>query len=284
MKKISWAIDRFCQKHRRFGIPNLMMYIALGNAVVLIFDLMDTSGMLLSLLSFDPVAVLTRGQVWRLITFVLIPPFSSNLIFTALAIYFYYFIGSSLERQWGTAKFTLYYLSGMLLTVIYGVAVSFFVRFGVPMSAIYINLSMFFAFATLWPDMRFLVFYFIPVKVKWLALLDAIFFVYGIIRNPFPLNLLPIVAIFNYLFFCGDELWQAIRPYITRNQSGAVNFRRAAKKVRREQKNAPYTRKCEVCGRTDTDYPELGFRYCSRCGGYHCFCEDHINNHSHFTQ
>ena len=261
-----------------------MMYIAIGNAMVTIFALMDTTRTLIELLAFDPVSTFARGQVWRIVTFVLIPPSSGNILFSILAIYFYYMIGSSLEQQWGTARFTLYYISGMLFTIIYGVAIWLITGYGYSINAVYINLSMFFSFATLWPDMRVLLFFFIPVKIKWLAIANAGFFVFGILTTSFPLNLLPVVAILNYLLFCGDDLRQLIRPSAERNRPEAVNFRRAARKVRREQKNAPYTRKCAVCGRTDTDYPDLGFRYCSRCEGYHCFCEDHISNHTHFTE
>ena len=44
---------------------------------------------------------------------------------------------------------------------------------------------------------------------------------------------------------------------------------------------APYTHKCTVCGKTDVDSPDLEFRYCSRCNGYHCYCQEHISNHTH---
>ena len=56
------------------------------------------------------------------------------------------------------------------------------------------------------------------------------------------------------------------------------------RRINREQNSKPYHHKCAVCGRTDADHPELEFRYCSRCAGYHCFCQDHINNHIHFTE
>ena len=278
------VIDRFCYKHPRFGIPNLMLFVAVGNAVVLLFGLMDTTGKLVNYLSFDPMLIFTQGQVWRLLTFLLVPENNGNIIFTAITVYLYYFIGSTLERQWGTPKFNFYYISGVIFTIIYGVAVWLISGWNVSVSTMYINLSMFFSFATLWPDMRLLLFFIIPVKIKWLALVNAVFFVIGIIVEPFPLNLLPIVAILNYLMFCGGDLWRVFQPYKARNSGNAVNFRRAARKVKQQQKNAAYTRKCAVCGRTDTDHPELTFRYCSRCAGYHCFCEDHIGNHVHFTE
>ena len=148
----------------------------------------------------------------------------------------------------------------------------------------YFNLSMFFVFATMFPETRVLLFFFIPVKIKWLAILDAVYFVLAIIQTPFPANLMPVVAVLNFLLFCFDDLVGFIRPIKARNSKSAVNFRKEARRIHRQQAKAPYTKKCAVCGRTDTDHPELEFRYCSKCAGYHCFCQDHINSHVHFTE
>ena len=109
-------------------------------------------------------------------------------------------------------------------------------------------------------------------------------FVLGIITTAFPLNLLPVVAVLNYLVYCGDWLFDFFRPSHVRQRQKTVNFKREARRIQREQANKPYHYKCAVCGRTDVDHPELEFRYCSRCVGYHCFCQDHINNHVHFTE
>jgi hypothetical protein len=143
---------------------------------------------------------------------------------------------------------------------------------------------MFFTFATLYPDMQVLLFFIIPIKMKWLGIVNAVFFAYEVIILPFPVNLLPVVAVLNYLLFCGDWLFSYVRPARVKQQKNTVNFRNEVRRINREQRNKPYTRKCAVCGRTDTDYPDLEFRYCSRCAGYHCFCIDHINNHVHFTE
>ena len=184
----------------------------------------------------------------------------------------------------GNGKFTIYYVSGMLLTAIYGVVLSAILGRDVIVSTTYLNLSMFFAFATLYPDMQVLLFFIIPIKVKYLAYVDAALFVLGVVTTSFPLNLLPVVAVLNYLVYCGDWLFDFFRPSHVRQRQKTVNFKREARRIQREQANKPYHYKCAVCGRTDTDYPELEFRYCSRCVGYHCFCQDHINNHVHFTE
>ena len=148
----------------------------------------------------------------------------------------------------------------------------------------YIYLSMFFTFATYYPDVQVLLFFILPIKIKWLAWVDAVFFVYSVFTLPFPNSLLPVVAILNYLLFCGDILFSSFALPRIRQQRKTIRFRNEAARVRREQAEKPYRFKCAVCGRTDTDHPELEFRYCSRCAGYHCFCQEHINNHIHFTE
>lgn len=274
-------VDRFCYKHPRFGIPNLMLYIVIGNVIVWLFDMMNTTIPLSSFLAFSPAYIL-RGQVWRLVTFAIIP--NSYGFLALIAFYFYYFIGSTIEREWGSGKFTIYFFTGMVLTVVYGFVLYFITGVSYSVSAEYIYLSMFFTFATLYPDMQVLLFFIIPIKMKWLGIVDGVFFLYEVLTGTFPSNLLPLVAVLNYLLFCGGWLFDYFRPARVKQRKNTVNFKNEVRRIQYEQKTKPYTRKCEVCGRTDTDYPQLEFRYCSRCAGYHCFCIDHINNHVHFTQ
>lgn len=282
MRKLMNRIERFCYQHPRFGIPNLMMIIVFGNAAMWLLMQMDTTAQLYQLLRFSGQAVL-HGQIWRIITFVFIPG-ESNLLWLAISLYFYYWIGSSLEREWGNGKFTIYYVSGMLLTAIYGVLLSLILGQDVVVNTTYLNLSLFFAFATLFPDVQVLLFFIIPIKVKWLAYLDAALFVLAVVTLPFPIDLLPVVAVLNYLVFCGDWLFDYFRPNRIRQRQKTVNFKREARRINREQSSKPYNHKCAVCGKTDAEHPELEFRYCSRCAGYHCFCQEHINNHIHFTE
>ena len=295
MKKLMQAVDRFCYRHPRFGIPNLMLYVVIANAIIWVFSMMDSTNTLIPLLSFSPYHIL-RGQIWRLFTFALLP-FTYSFL-ALIAFYFYYFIGTTIEREWGSGKFTVYFFSGLVLTVVFGFIVyavtgrglddsskeylSLYI--GTQMGAYYIYLSMFFTFATLYPEMQVLLFFFIPVKMKWLGLLDLALFIYELVTGVFPFSLLPVVAMLNYLLFCGEYLWELLRPLNRRQRANVLNFRRESQRIRYEQRSRPYTRRCEVCGRTDTDFPDLEFRYCSRCAGYHCFCIDHINNHRHFTE
>ncbi len=292
MKKISNAIDRFSYKHPGFGINNLMLFIVIGKAIVYVMSLIDRSGYFLGYLLFSPQMII-QGQVWRIITFIFIPN-SMSPIFLLISLYFYYFIGTSLEREWGKAKFTLYYISGILFTVVYGMIAGLISRSSLLILAdsTYINLSMFFVFATLYPENRVLLFFIIPIKIKWLAYVDAAFFAFGIIQylaaGYFVLALLPVVAVLNYFFFCGDIIIERIgflrARFFSRRPSNVINMKKAAERARAENEGRGYTHKCSVCGRTDADHPELEFRYCSRCVGFHCFCQDHIHSHVHFTE
>ena len=275
MKSPLRFIDRFCYKHPNFGVPNLMKYIAIGNVVFLLASMANP--LLLSYLSFDP-ALIMQGQVWRIISFVFIPPSQGLLAF--IAIYFYYWLGKTLEAHWGTAQFNIYFFSGVILTVLYGFIMYFVTGTRFVLSAQYIYLSMFFSFATIYPNITVLLFFVIPVKMKYLAIVNAAFFVMGVVSTPFPASLLPVVAIANFLLFCGGELFGSRQ----RASKATINFRKESARIRKEQEAQLYRHKCSVCGKTDKDYPDLEFRYCSRCQGYHCFCEEHINNHIHFTE
>ena len=284
MKALNRAITKFCHKHRKFGIPGLMKYVVFISAAVYIIFMMDATSSLHDLLMFKP-ALIARGEIWRLLTWLFLP-LNSNLFFTAIMLYFYYFIGSTLEREWGTPKFTIYYIFGILLNIIYGF-ISYLAARTIPyLAPNFINLSMFFAFAVMFPEQRVMLFFFIPVKIKWLAMLNAVFFIYSIIDSLINAGiipaLLPVIALLNFIIICGSDLLRLLKPLKARRSPQAVNFKKAARQVQRERAAEPFRHKCSVCGRTDTEFPNLEFRYCSRCEGYHCFCAEHINNHVHF--
>ena len=284
MRKLMNKIDRFCYMHPRFGIPNLMLIVVIGNAAVWLLTKMDTTGQIVSLLSGSAQGIL-HGQVWRLVTYVFVPTEASP-IWLLVMLYFYYWIGSCLEREWGNGKFTIYYVSGMLLTAIYGVVLSAILGRDVIVSTTYLNLSMFFAFATLYPDAQVLLFVFIPVKIKWMAILAACYFAYIIffcaVSRYWIGVVLPLVALLNFFVFFAPELGRFAKREQTRTKQ-AAHFHNTVRQTQREQQSQRYPHKCAVCGRTDVTNPELQFRYCAKCAGYHCFRADHIFNHVHFT-
>lgn len=286
MRAINNWIDKFCRDHPNFGVPNLMLYIAVANVAIYLIDLFSLGGVSLSsMLSFSRDAIL-HGQVWRLVTFVLIPQAGdllffkgTGIFFVVVSAYFYYWIGSLLEREWGTGRFTFFYLSGVVFNIIFGLVAGY-------ASMYYINLSMFFSFAVLYPDLQVLLFFILPIKVKWLAWVDAALFAWDVVAALLSLNivgaLLPIVAILNFLLFFWENFAEALgyrkQRFQHQHSAQTVNFKKAQKSAY-EKKG--YIHKCAVCGKTDTDYPDMEFRYCSKCNGYYCYCMDHINNHVH---
>ena len=308
MRAISRWLDRFCYNHPRFGIPELMKYIAIGNVAVFIADML-MNGMLTSWIAFMPEQIL-RGEIWRLVTFVFLPVSSGGYtifgqtFFFALATFFYYWIGTALERQWGTTRFTVFYGLGVILNivagfVIYAVLVGQLTGVGVAaaqarsylrtlstISMTYVNMSLFFSFATLYPDMRVFLYGIIPIKVKWLAWLDVLFFVWSIgsylLDGQWAMALAPVIAILNYLIFFWEDLARSLnlgREKVRhRTSAQTINFKKAQKEV---QQRKGYLHKCAVCGITDADDPNMEFRYCSKCNGYYCYCMRHINNHTH---
>lgn len=290
MKKLYDGMQRFCAAHPRFGIPNLMRVIVIGNVAVYVLMLLTQANdaNALSFLTFNLNALL-HGEVWRLVTFVFVPAYSSPFALL-ISLYFYYWIGSTLERQWGTAKFNLYYISGALLTVL-GVVLASLITGNPYLTAAgtgYVNLSMFFAFAFLFPDTTALLFFILPVKMKWLAYLDGALFAFDIIKAIGAHNwagvVLPIVALLNFAVFIWPEVHYLKERAKYQNSRKTVQFRQAQQQQAKQAQQQGYRHKCAVCGRTDTDYPDLQFRYCSKCVGYHCFCQDHIFNHVHFTE
>lgn len=285
MRSIESWLDRFCAKHRRWAIPNLMLYIVMGSVAVYLLDMFSQYAAS-QLLTFIPAAIF-RGQIWRLITFIFVPLNGGMLgvLGTALTLYLYYFIGSALEREWGSAKFTIFYGAGVLFNIVAGLVLSLLVGINYPGPIVnihYLNLSMFLAFAALYPNMQMMLFFIIPVKMKWLAWLDVAIFAWGILSSLFHLNLagavLPIVAILNFLLFFSDSALRIFGRMKHQTSKQTINFKKATKAA---QQSKGYLHKCAVCGRTDADSPGLEFRYCSKCNGYYCYCMDHINNHVH---
>ena len=294
--------NKFERKFGRYAIPNLSLYLVICYAVGYLIYIINPS--FLGYLTLDPFKIFMHGQIWRLITFVFVPERSGFILWFVMTTLLYYYIGNILERQWGTTRFTVFYGLGVLLNilvglVIYGVNYGQLSGAGIPADQIqnylsnfatvdmyYINMSLFFSFATLYPEMQVLLMGILPLKVKWLAWLDAAWFAYTIIRMLLNqqgiMILLPLVAILNYFTFFWDDLMGTIRrtgeraAYRTRPQT--INFKKAQKQVR-EHKG--YLHKCAVCGITDADDPNMEFRYCSKCNGYYCYCMKHINDHVH---
>ena len=282
MKKLNRAIDRFCAMHPRFGIPGLMRYIVGANLIIYLLSMFAQSGTL-DFLALDTSAVF-HGELWRVITYVLIPTNSGIWLF--LSLLFYYWLGEALEGLWGSAKFTIYYLSGTLLTAV-AVLLAALIEGGryYLAGADYVSLSLFFAYAMTYPDAMVRIYFIIPVKMKWLAWLEGALFagnvLLSLINGQWVSALIPVVALLNFFVFFSPDFSRRADTVRARTRPQAVQFRKA---VQAQQKERGYNHKCCVCGKTDTDYPDMQFRYCSKCAGYHCFCEEHIFNCVVFTE
>lgn len=282
LKNLRIRFERFCFRHRDWGIPNLMLYISLGSALVYIMTMATQSFALYGWLMFDRTLIL-QGQVWRLFTYPL-AFYEGNPFFALLVLFCYYSLGRGIEHIWGTFRFNLFYFIGVILMDIYCML------FPCQADVYYLNLSLFLAYATLFPDAHFLLFFIIPIKAWIFALIDLVLVLYGLLFYPFPVNLFSVISLANYFLFFGKDVLNLIpmswRIKLKRKTSHSSRPAPSAQpKVipfRQEADQKPnYLHRCTICGRTDVTNPELEFRYCSRCNGYYCYCQDHINNHTH---
>lgn len=281
MKNLRRNFERFCLRNRNKGIPNLMLYICIGNAVMYVISMVTRNYTLYNLLSFNRRLIL-QGQVWRLFTYPL-TYLTSNILLMAISLLCYYSLGNAMERMWGTLKFNIFYLTGVVLMDIYAMI------FNCSANVYYLNMSLFLGYATLFPDASFLLFFIIPVKAWVLALFDLVIILLGVFSPPFTAaNLFPLIALGNYFLFFGKDVlnviplsWQgnARKLFHKKPKQPKVIQFHVSQKPQEPKQN--YNHRCTVCGRTDVSNPELEFRYCSKCKGYYCYCQDHINNHVH---
>ena len=292
MKDLRKRFDRFCFVHRDKGIPNLMLYICIGSAIAYVMTMMTQNPIIYQLLIFDKNAIL-HGQVWRLFSYPLTYGYSSsNILLTAIGLLCYYSLGRVIEHQWGTLRFNLFYLAGVLLMDIFCLILPY--PYHLRANVTYLNMSLFLAYATLYPNASFLLFFIIPVKAWIFAVFDLALTLVDVFANPFPMCLFPLVALANYFLFFGKDVINII-PFSLRLKIRRLFHKNTAPKrprviqfpagttveVRNDQVRESFLHKCTVCGRTDVSHPELEFRYCSRCKGYYCYCQDHISDHIH---
>ena len=282
MKSLRRKFNQFCYQNRDKGIPNLMLYISIGTAIVYVLSQMDKSSTLYNALCFDRGLIL-QGQVWRLFTYVF--TFNAgNILFMLVSLLCYFSLGRAMENSWGTFRFNLFYFTGVILMDVYSMI------FNCQADVYYLNLTLFLCYATMYPQAQFLLYFVIPVKAWILTLIYLFMTLIGVLDQ----GLFPLVALGNYFLFFGKDVVNVI-PLSWRinagrlfkkkpgtKKTGTVPFPTAGSYQATTAKvQAPYTHKCTVCGRTDVTNPELEFRYCSRCNGYHCYCEEHISNHTH---
>ncbi len=190
--------------------------------------------------------------------------------------YFYYRIGLTLEHAWGSFKFNIYYLLGVVITVIASFLLHA-VGIIVSVSSAYLNATLFLAFATLYPNYEIRLYMILPIKMKYLAYLTAGYYVLMLVMGSLSAKIMILAGVSNYLIFFGRDLF-------TSRHRKVQNLSRKQRYVKASRNNKPHSHKCTVCGRTELDDPSLEFRYCSKCDGYHEYCSDHLLDHEHISK
>jgi hypothetical protein len=249
---------------KRFGswaVPNLTVYL-LGFQAIGVVLLMSGYANEVDLLLHGGM-ILERGQWWRLLSFMMLPKTLSP-IWLFFAFYIFYMIGSALEQQWGAFRYNLFILFGYLLTVLMA-----FISPGSTVTNTYFLGCVFLAFATLFPNHQFLIFFILPVKVKWLAWLTAGMYVMVLFSADLGSRLAVVASFINYGIFFGHD-------FVANLKAGQ---RRKSYEQERSVIAAQPLHECAECGASDKSDPAMSFRYCSTCG--RCYCEKHIGNHEH---
>lgn len=242
-------------------------------------------------LTLNPYAII-HGQIWRLVTWVISPPSGLN-IFTVIMLFFYYSLGTMLEHEWGVWRYNVYIFTGVLLTVIgaflcMGIyyllmpgmddqSASLLFSFGsVYFSTYYVNMSIYLAYALTFPESRILLMMVIPVKVKWLGILEVVMLVLDLVD-----------AIRGRIWFWVAAIGASLINVVIFYFRGRVYLHPKQIKRRTEfrqdiRRNPKITKhKCAVCGQTDEDDPRLEFRFCSKCNGNYEYCQNHLFTHTH---
>lgn len=279
-------LNKMERKIGKYAIPNLMIYLIAAYCIGFVIYTVNPNFMLM--LTLSPYHIL-HGQVWRLITWILMP--TDTRVFSLLIMaLLYYQLGSALERSWGTFRFNVYIFGGMLFTVI-----GAFILYGIYAAAgtgnletislissltfttNYINLTIFLAFAVMYPEMQILLFFIIPVKMKWMAVVYAVLIAINLILTSWGGRIAIIMSFLNFLiFFLSTRNYRRVSPKeIHRKQVFKAQ-------MREPRKGSMVTKhKCAVCGRTELDDPNLEFRFCSKCDGNYEYCQDHLFTHQH---
>ena len=279
---MNW-LDKLERKLGRFAIPNLTVYLLV--AYVIGFGIVRLMPEMIVYLTLEPSLIL-RGQVWRLISWILIPP-TTNVISLVFLVLLYYSLGTALERTWGSFRYNVYIFSGLLFTVIavFLLYAFYFFRYGVevPLSMVgmigthYITMSIFLAFAAIYPDMEVMLYFILPIKMKWMALvyvvLAAFYFIDGSLGERVAIG----ASLLNFIIFFVSS--RNLRRFGPREQVRKARFKRQAAPHMKYANGAKH--RCAVCGRTELDDPCLEFRFCSKCNGNYEYCQDHLFTHEH---
>lgn len=271
-------LDKMERRFGRYAIRNLTMYLLAGYAIGYLLSF--TMPQLLTYFTLEP-ALILKGQVWRLLSWVIIPP-NDNIIFVIFMMLLYYSLGNTLESYWGAFRYNVYIFSGILFTVIGAFIVNGLIGgitgFGSLYSTYYINMSIFLACASIMPDSQLLLYGIIPIKMKWLAILDVVLLAVDAVQGGLIIRIVIIASLLNFIifFFCNRNL----RGHSPKQAARRKKFQKQISRPQNQYAGGAKHR-CAVCGRTELDDPTLEFRYCSKCNGNYEYCQDHLFTHEH---
>lgn len=261
-------LDKYERKLGKYSINNLMIYITTLNGIVYLLMLAESmsggSFQFVGKLVLSPYLI-SHGEVWRLLTFLFVPPASSP-VFIIFTLYFYYLIGSSLEHEWGAFRFNVYYLIGVIGTI----AAAFLGGVG---SSMYLNLSLIFAFSYVFPNYEILLFFLVPVKMKYLAIVYAVFLVMSFAGAPLTGLITILGSALNFLLFFGKDIFFRI----TRGRKTYYSKKEFQKQIPKIY----VMHRCTICGKTNVEDRNMEFRYCMDCDGDREYCMDHLYSHEH---
>lgn len=271
-------LDKMERRFGRYAIRNLTMYLLAGYAIGYLLSF--TMPQLLTYFTLEP-ALILKGQVWRLLSWVIIPP-NDNIIFVIFMMLLYYSLGNTLESYWGAFRYNVYIFSGILFTVIGAFIVNGLIGgitgFGSLYSTYYINMSIFLACASIMPDYQLLLYGIIPIKMKWLAILDVVLLAVDAVQGGLIIRIVIIASLLNFIifFFCNRNL----RGHSPKQAARRKKFQKQISRPQNQYAGSAKHR-CAVCGRTELDDPTLEFRYCSKCNGNYEYCQEHLFTHEH---
>ena len=271
-------LDKMERRFGRYAIRNLTMYLLAGYAIGYLLSF--TMPQLLTYFTLEP-ALILKGQVWRLLSWVIIPP-NDNIIFVIFMMLLYYSLGNTLESYWGAFRYNVYIFSGILFTVIGAFIVNGLIGgitgFGSLYSTYYINMSIFLACASIMPDYQLLLYGIIPIKMKWLAVLDVVLLAVDAVQGGLIIRIVIIASLLNFIifFFCNRNL----RGHSPKQAARRKKFQKQISRPQNQYAGGAKHR-CAVCGRTELDNPTLEFRYCSKSNGNYEYCQDHLFTHEH---
>ncbi len=276
-------ISKMERKYGKYAVRNLSAYIIALYAAGYLMQALSPE--IISYLTLEPMYIL-RGQVWRLVSWILVPP-SQLGIFTIIMLYFYYSVGTTLERTWGPFRYNLYILSGVVFTVLgafllYGILrilyPTILPAMGGAFSTYYISMSILLAFTATYPNTEVLLYFFIPIKMKWLGIFYGVMLLLSFIQSGWPGRVVILASLLNFIVFFLST--RNLHRYTPKEQQRRREFKKAVAPSR-VKNEAETSHKCAVCGRTEKDGDHLEFRYCSKCDGNYEYCQDHLFTHEH---